>query len=77
MAIEDVTPEQLEGVSDEEHYPDLEDVLRRLLDDPDVPFGPVARVEVTTQGTGEATYRVWPVKSGEATEGHWTSVSSR
>jgi len=72
LAIEDVAPEQLEGVSDVDEYPHLEDVLRRLLADPDIPVGPVERVEVTAQASAEASYRVWAPRAEEPESGTYT-----
>ena len=55
--------------TDQDRYPDFAKVLRGLLNEAEIPDGPVERIEVTTLANGEATYRVWAARAEEAVGG--------
>jgi hypothetical protein len=55
-----------------DRYPDIRDVVDKVLDDPDFPSGDVDRIEVTALATGEATWRVWPARAEEPVGGVYT-----
>jgi hypothetical protein len=50
---------------DSDRYPDLSDVLRRIIASDALPSGPIERLEVTCLAGGEATCRVWPARASE------------
>jgi hypothetical protein len=51
-----------------DRYPDVYNVLRRILQNEPFPKGPIERLEVTTLANGEANWRVTPARA-EVTEG--------
>lgn len=71
------TPQNGGGAPDlTEGYPNLDDVLAAILDDPKVENGPVARLEVHCFASGDATYRVFQVGSEEP-EGNYLDIAGQ
>jgi hypothetical protein len=56
--------------TDTDRYPDLKGVVASILDDPNLPQGPVERLEVTCLASGEATYRVWAARAEDPEGGY-------
>jgi hypothetical protein len=56
--------------TNEDRYPSFFEVLRRVMDETDLPDGPVERLEVTCLASGEATYRVWAAREIEPQGGY-------
>jgi hypothetical protein len=57
--------------TDADRYPALEGVLRAVLASPEIPSGPIERVEVNCLASGEATWRVWTPKADEPEGGYF------
>lgn len=51
--------------TEQDRYPTFDEVLRKLLDEPTLPTGPIERLEVTTQANGDASCRVWAARAEE------------
>lgn len=52
------TEESAQAVDhDSDRYPDTEKALRRILEESDIPKGPVDRLEVNVHADGSITYR--------------------
>jgi hypothetical protein len=56
-----------------EGYPTLAQVLRGILNDPNVPDTGVRRIEINAFASGDATYNVLTVDSFEAQGGYLTN----
>lgn len=57
-----------------DRYPNVEDVFALILEEEDLPPGPIERLEVTCLASGEATYRVWEPRAEEPTGGYFSEV---
>lgn len=53
-----------------DRYPNFFDVLRRVMDETELPDAPIERLEVTCLASGEATYRVWEARAVEPDGGY-------
>ena len=58
---------------EQDHYPELQDVIDAALDHEDFPEGPVDRFVVECLGNGQGTWRVWPAKADEPLGGVYTN----
>lgn len=62
----ETSPEVAVEIStDEDRYPDLASVFRRILAETDLGEGPVERIEVNCLASGEASLRVWGPRAEE------------
>lgn len=59
--------------TDQDRHPTFAKLLRRILADDTIPEGPIARMEVSTLASGEATWRVWPVGADEPIGGYYSN----
>jgi hypothetical protein len=50
---------------DSDRYPDLERVFSRIIAAPELPTGPIDRVDVRGLANGDATCRIWPARAEE------------
>lgn len=53
-----------------DRYPEFNQAMRRIIQEADIPDGPIERVEVTFLASGEATYRVWQARAEESEGGY-------
>jgi len=56
--------------TDRDRYPTAVNLLRRIIQEGELPTGPIERLEVTCLASGEATYRVWEPRSEDADGGY-------
>lgn len=54
----------------EDRYPDFTRALRRIIQEAEIPDGPIERLEVRTLASGEVTYRVWFPRDDEPLGGY-------
>ena len=59
---------------DVDRYPSFEETLRRILQEADLPKGPIDRLELTTLPSGEAAYRVWAAREEDPVGGYLPST---
>lgn len=62
--------------TDSDRFPSLNKVLHLMRDLPDMPTGPVQRVEVHLHASGEATYNVWAARAEEPVGGYIPDANS-
>lgn len=55
---------------DQDHYPDATRLLLGLVEGGYLPNGPVERLEVMSQASGEATFRYWTPRADEPEGGY-------
>jgi len=61
---------QREFNPDEDRYPAAVTALRRIIEEGDMPEGPIESLEVNVTASGELTYRIRAPRA-EETEGGW------
>jgi len=54
---------------DTDRYPRALQGLRRVVEEANLPEGPIERLEVTFLANGDATYRVWEPRAEESVGG--------
>ena len=59
----------------EDRYPDFMDAVNGMIENVDIPDGPIERLELTFLASGEATYRVWPARAEEPIGGYIPPLS--
>jgi hypothetical protein len=64
----------VEKESDFDHnvdrYPDFLGAMRTIVEQAEIPDGPIERIEITFLASGEATYRVWRARAVEPDGGY-------
>jgi hypothetical protein len=60
---------------DQDRYPDIHDVVAKVFAAENFPLGPVGRLEVTCQASGEATWRAYPPRADEPESGYFAEGS--
>lgn len=68
------SPRAKELDTDQDRYPNLEQVLSRLSQDVAKDYPVVERVEITCLASGEATYRVWRPREIDPDGGYMQQV---
>jgi hypothetical protein len=64
-------PEQSAKINtDQDRHPNFAATLRAILARPDLPEGPIERLEVFCHASGEATYRVWQPRAEDSEGGY-------
>lgn len=53
-----------------DRYPTFDTAMQRILDEADIPYEYIERLEVTFLASGEATYRVWAPRADESDGGY-------
>lgn len=61
---------------DVDRYPEFVTVLRRIMQEADLPEGPIDRFECTCLANGDATYNVWSARDSEPKGGFLPSSES-
>jgi hypothetical protein len=59
-----------------DRYPEFGPAMRRIVQEAELPAGPVERIEVTFLADGSATYRVWAARAEEADGGYIPPATS-
>lgn len=60
--------------TDRDRYPSFSKLLRKILEEVELPDAPVERLEVTCLASGEATYRIWSARAEEPEGGYLSKV---
>jgi hypothetical protein len=68
-----VDQDQGQADAGEDQYVDMADVVERVLNEDDVPSGPIERVEIVAHASGDATWRVWTPRAEEPIGGYLSS----
>lgn len=66
MSVRKTTePEQQAFDTDVDHYPEVKDALRRLLNEGEFEVAYVDRIHIFCQANGELAYRYWEPRADE------------
>lgn len=55
---------------DVDRHPDFNRAMRRILQEADIPDGPIERLEVFFHASGDATYRIWAPRAEDSEGGY-------
>jgi hypothetical protein len=57
-----------------DRYPDFNRAMRRIIEEAEIPDGPIERMEINFLASGECTYRVWAPRADESEGGYLPGV---
>lgn len=63
--------DQVQVDTEQDRFPNVFEVLQRMISDSELTDGPVQLIEITTFASGEACYRVWPARAEEPEIGYF------